>query len=156
MFRGAKNINEVELVHWLSSQLHVNSLEDWYRVSVQHIRTIASLPGKIKYFFNFQNLIIRWDAKDLAAVLSRVYPEHKWEMEKLLRQSGPIKSSQRLLRLAVEEIFPSEGIQVKVDVEMSDVQEEYLHPFLVHAESERQIELDIYIPRLNLAFEYQV
>lgn len=49
------------------------------------------------------------DLKGLASLLMRVYPEHKWDIDKLVRQSGPIKSSQRILYCIVQELYPTEG-----------------------------------------------
>ena len=52
------------------------------------------------------------DAKALTSLLVEVYPTHQWNMERLLRDAGPIKSSQRQLYNVVRELLPAEGKNV--------------------------------------------
>lgn len=94
--------------------------------------------------------------EDLARVILRVYPDHKWDITKLLRQAGPIKSAQRMLAVAVQQLFPGTGNNKNcVTHHLSDVREDYLHPALFF-KSGKPMELDVFVFQLNLAFEYQV
>ena len=52
-------------------------------------------------------------AKGFASLLMRVYPEHYWDVDKLLKQR-PIKSSQRMLYKILLELFPNEGRKAKL------------------------------------------
>src|SRR4051794_39157937 len=46
---------------------------------------------------------------------------------------------------SIKELFP--------DV---DIRKDYKHPLLMFSESKKEMELDIFLPELKLAFEYQV
>lgn len=46
---------------------------------------------------------------ELAVLVTECYPEHKWDMRKLIRHAKPIKSSQQLLCKIVKELLPTEG-----------------------------------------------
>ena len=88
--------NQRKFLEWMGENLYIKELEDWYRVSLQQISKIAPISG-IK------------STKGLASMLQNVYPDHKWNLEKLLSK-GPIKASQRMLTLAIKKIFPKQGI----------------------------------------------
>jgi len=65
-------------------------------------------------------------------------------MGKLLRQAGPIKASQHRLYQIVQELLPNE-----------DVKENFNHPDLIHTNSGKPMELDVFVPALKLALEFQ-
>jgi hypothetical protein len=54
------------------------------------------------------------------------------------------RSSQRWLKIVVMDIFPGQ-----------EIREEYLHPNMIFPGSRIKMELDLYIPALSIAFEYQ-
>eukprot|EP01121_Diplochlamys_sp_Union-15-3_P011347 TRINITY_DN3277_c0_g1_i2.p1 TRINITY_DN3277_c0_g1~~TRINITY_DN3277_c0_g1_i2.p1 ORF type:complete len:158 (-),score=17.55 TRINITY_DN3277_c0_g1_i2:6-479(-) len=74
-------------------------------------------------------------------LLSRVFPSHPWKQEMFIQQK---KSSQRNLLSIVKQVLPQD----------TDVIENYVDNAWRY-ESGKQIELDIYIPTMKLAFEYQ-
>jgi hypothetical protein len=65
--------NQKRFIHWLSKELQIFHLEDWYRVSLKDIQRVAPTT-----LFIYQ--------KGLATVLSDLYPQHPWELAKLSSQ----------------------------------------------------------------------
>ena len=82
-------------VEWLADKLKVEQLEDWYRVSFQEINKWA--PAALLH------------KRNLGRFLQESYPEHPWDLGRLENKSGVIKSSQRILFVAVKELFPNSG-----------------------------------------------
>ena len=89
--------NQQDLIDWLTETLHIKTLDDWYRVSLEQIARFVS-PTSIK------------NAQQLAQVLQELYPTHTWDVEKLTTRKGPIKAAQRLLTAMVRELFPTAGL----------------------------------------------
>lgn len=103
-------------------------------------------------------------------MLTEVYPNFPWDIEKLT--GGPIKASQRLLALKVKKLFPETGQHCAYVCSnaslkycyckgcfqslftVSDVHEDYEYSQL-QFNSGRPMQLDVFIPALSLAFEYQ-
>eukprot|EP01118_Nematostelium_gracile_P011816 TRINITY_DN4258_c0_g1_i6.p1 TRINITY_DN4258_c0_g1~~TRINITY_DN4258_c0_g1_i6.p1 ORF type:complete len:738 (+),score=126.67 TRINITY_DN4258_c0_g1_i6:54-2267(+) len=75
-------------------------------------------------------------SRDVLQHLPRVFPEHQWDLDKLWKRSS--KSSQRELASVIRALFPHS----KIVEEYRDTQNEY-------------IELDLFLPKERLAFEYQ-
>ncbi len=75
--------------------------------------------------------------RPLPIALRVAYPEIEWSF--VITSEG-----QSYLKLMLESIFHGYNID-----------ENYKHPTLKHLKSNRPIELDLFIPSLNLAFEYQ-
>lgn len=71
-------------------------------------------------------------------MLESVYPEHEWNPKLFLST----KKVQKILYNLITKLFPNENIL-----------EDYRHPELRFASNSR-MELDIYLPGKNLAFEY--
>jgi hypothetical protein len=86
-----------DVVDWISKELRISSLEDWYRVSQTQIEKIAPLSS---LFYS----------KGLSMILTEVYPDYQWDLKKLEDRKIPIKSSQRMLTIFVREFFPNSGI----------------------------------------------
>ena len=85
---------KLEVVNWLTERLRIKTIDEWYRVSAGEIRREISI--------NFLN------EYPLVHLLQQGYPNHLWDVPKLLhKRSGSAKSSQRILTRIVEEIFPS-------------------------------------------------
>lgn len=75
-------------------------------------------------------------------ILKNVYSDHNWDEHKFVQRGQ--KSAQRKLCVIVQDLFPQ-----------AVVYEDYNHPKLKF-HSGGAAELDVYIPQLKLAFEYQV
>jgi len=74
----------IELIEWLTQELKIGLLDEWYRVSWTQIIEKISMDFFIKY--------------PLDQVLLEVYPDHKWNVSKLQAKSlGASNSSQRIL-----------------------------------------------------------
>jgi len=73
-------------------------------------------------------------------LLSDIYPNHKWDKEKLFGRQK--KSSQWRLYKTLQEIFPP-GVEIL---------EEYQLPVLL--ETGNLMTFDIYVPSLNIMVEY--
>lgn len=118
--------NASKYVNWLTSTLEINSPEQWYNVG----RTqIAALKG---------TLLMR-KCQGMCKMLSKYIPSHKWK-HKLLHKH---KIQPNLVRL-LQKLFP-----------YADVRMNFKHPNLRHSQTQKRIELDVYMPSIGLAFEYQ-
>ena len=111
------------------NKFSIKTNDDWYRLSLNQLRMIQG-GG---------NLINRFGS--MYEVLKTAYPNITWDEEKFTRRDK--KSSQRLLFLHLQSIFPT-----------YEIIEDFKHPSLFQQQQD-SFELDIFIPLLNLAFEYQ-
>ena len=133
------------MFEWLEGQLGIKSLDQWYRVSVEQVQKLASFGGQLTLAL-------------LAELLQANYSQHQWEKEKLLRSGGaPSRASQRTVLIALQEIFPSFGKIYVINrtcnaSNFSDIYEEYKYS---NTNTLTQMELDIFLPQLSLAIEYQ-
>lgn len=84
-----------EFLEWMSKELKIKGLEDWYRVSLHQVRQVVPLGI--------------FQGKPLAKALQEVYPEYNWDVAKLQVRRSTIKASQRMLAAVVHEIFPLSG-----------------------------------------------
>jgi hypothetical protein len=136
-------IRITELVDHLNAKLSIANESDWYRISLKD-PDVLPLRKVVEAFGSIYGL------------LSTVYPTHKWEVSKFLRQK---KSKQRKLKTRVAELFPNEG---KVNCFLFS---HVSHHILVRAEifeemttslpqSLQQFRFDLFLPRLNLMLEY--
>jgi hypothetical protein len=86
-------------VEWLSEQLQLRSLDDWYRVSGKQLQKFVPTVG-------FGTTILpNW--------LQRIYPEHNWDISKLIMKGTSIKASRRELAATIHKIFPELGMNFK-------------------------------------------
>lgn len=85
------NPKEQELIiHWLGDKLGTVSLSSWYRISMRQIHKL-----------------VRIESSDMLAYMLRtVYPSHNWDLDKLSKQGGISKASQRELVIAMKQLFP--------------------------------------------------
>ncbi len=138
------------------------SPEEWYLVRTRDIAAV--------FFSNYYQ-------HNMSELLQTVYPEYHWNAEQI-RMKGQMKidysahrayrlsllkndsnknndnkdrvippsnsKSERRLYLAVEKLFPQREIEVN-----------YKHPWLIWSQRKSFMQLDIYIPSLQLAIEYQ-
>jgi len=85
-----------------------------------------------------QTLIKR--AGSLYGLFGIVYPDRTWDLN-LLKQVG---KTQSVLFRVLQSLFPQHIVEVN-----------YRHPELLFEKSKKSMELDVYVPNLRLAFEYQ-
>jgi hypothetical protein len=86
-------------------------------------------------------LIKRGFADNLYGILSQCFPEYKFEESMF---DPPAKSQHRVYKLLCN-IFPH----------ITDIQMNYKHPQLQFSHHSKKMELDVFIPSLSLAIEYQ-
>ena len=136
--------NLEEYIHWLSKELHIEQLDHWYRVSIPQIDKIGGYS-------------IIHNNGGLGVVLGKVYPKHHWDLVKI--KSNIKKCHQRQLFITVKMIFPDMGefffFFHRDFYYFSEVLEDYSHPELSFTKSNQNMQLDIYIPKLRIAFEFQ-
>ena len=95
----------------------------------------------------------------LAELLIERYPEHQWETVLLFR--GKMAQQKRLER-AVASLFPVSLLLLGIELLITSLKNVEIksnarkESELINPETLQALELDIYIPSLNLAFEYQV
>ena len=87
--------NRIALMKQLSSQLEIEELEDWYRVSLSQIRR------QFKYMTVFKR-------HPLKSLLPDTFPNHNWDVYKLVFRNG-LKATQRQLKMTVKQLFPTSG-----------------------------------------------
>ena len=117
-------------------------MEDWYRISLNQIEELGSLT-------------IVQSHGNLGDLLSKVYPEHPWDSNIFSSNGYQRRASQRILKIKIQELFPNAGILVFQTFLYSSsvVHECFVHPKL-QFESGVFMQLDIFLPELSLAFEY--
>eukprot|EP01124_Arcella_intermedia_P025305 TRINITY_DN4503_c1_g2_i2.p1 TRINITY_DN4503_c1_g2~~TRINITY_DN4503_c1_g2_i2.p1 ORF type:complete len:395 (-),score=66.80 TRINITY_DN4503_c1_g2_i2:843-2027(-) len=113
-----------------SRHLFITHPADWYRISRDQIKHV----GGVNLFKTFGTL---------GKALQYVYPDMQWDFAKFSLRGK--KSTQRWLRILLQQLLPD-----------TDVFEDFLHPDLVwDDQSNQRMELDLWVPKYNLALEYQ-
>lgn len=105
----------------------ISSVNDWERVSWKQIKQEGG-SGLVTYFNS-----------SLFDMLSRIYPNENWNKENLQRSNK--KSSQKWLFTLLKNLFVGK-----------EIIEEYFE--FISRESGIALELDIFLPEIKLAFEY--
>jgi len=80
----------------LKEKLKIIDLNDWYRISWNQIREVH------QYMSVFQKY-------PLEKLLEESYPHHQWNISTLQSKGKYVKSSQRWLRIIIQELFPQSG-----------------------------------------------
>ena len=120
--------NWIVYLDWLKVKLGFDSMEDWYLVTVDDfIRHNGASPLKIT-------------GSSPSKIVLKTYPEYDWEVERFYDGK---KNQKRLFRI-IRDIFPNQIIHF-----------DFKHHEMRFESSNYPMELDIWIPSLNLAFEYQ-
>ena len=112
----------------LGRKLGFESPEDWYNLTVDTL--VKNNGGRLYLTFNYS----------IAELVMTAYPEWKLEESNF---NGPSKRQFHLQKI-VESLFPNESIRSN-----------YKHPDLRFAGTNRKMEIDIFLEKLNLGFEYQ-
>jgi len=129
--RGRVLEDEAELDKLLTSleeALGIRNPEEWYRVTTEQLKNL-----KVPFFYYKAN---GSSPNGLVALLSKRYPKIEWDAEVFFGR-GYRRATQRWLTTMLADLFPSETILV-----------DYIHPDL-------RFQVDIFLPEVNLAFEYQ-
>ena len=84
-----------KLVSELQIKLKIKDLEDWYRISLEQLKSSFSLSQLSK--------------KDMVVMLKTAYPRHSWDLNRLSGTNIPTRSSQRILAVALRELFPGKS-----------------------------------------------
>ena len=123
-------INAKILINQLISTFLVQKKSDWYRISVEQIAQFVN--GASDYCIGgLKNLLVTQ------------FPQENWQFLNQNKGRGK-KASQRWLLISIQRLIKFRFILL----------ENYHHP-LMKFKSETIAELDIYIPELNVGFEYQ-
>ena len=120
--------NIIEFIESLREKFKVLTDDDWYRISNEQIQLSGGRSLIMKYGSFYK-------------LLKSIYPEKKWKKSKF--QNRNKRSSQRWMFLQIKKLFPK-----------YEVIEEFLHEELSRV-SGRAIEIDCFIPSLQIGFEFQ-
>eukprot|EP01128_Nolandella_sp_AFSM9_P010607 TRINITY_DN7365_c0_g1_i1.p1 TRINITY_DN7365_c0_g1~~TRINITY_DN7365_c0_g1_i1.p1 ORF type:complete len:309 (+),score=42.29 TRINITY_DN7365_c0_g1_i1:27-953(+) len=118
-----------QLLKYVEKELKHESLEDWHRVST---RQLQELKG---------DYIVK-KRGGLYQVLTEFYPDQDWQRN--VFQFRGKKAMQNKLALAARQLFLE-----------AEVLQDSTPRYLEYEDTSRAIELDVHIPSLNIAFEYQ-
>eukprot|EP01114_Cavostelium_apophysatum_P007737 TRINITY_DN1990_c0_g1_i5.p1 TRINITY_DN1990_c0_g1~~TRINITY_DN1990_c0_g1_i5.p1 ORF type:complete len:848 (+),score=203.21 TRINITY_DN1990_c0_g1_i5:93-2636(+) len=111
----------------IGKELNIKHWEDWYLVTREQV------------FKNAGFTILRYYGDSLMNALEAVYPEHPWKSHKALDIERRSSKAQSHLFKAVLSIFPGKSV----------------HNNFKYQLDQTPIEVDVAVPSLSLAFEYQ-
>ena len=121
-----------------------------YKPYQQYTKSIEFFTKQLKYLQkefsirekkDWYRLQCRTSEIDLYHSLKTIYPNERWKKKEFLMRGK--KAQQRLLFIQVQKIYPKFYII------------ENYRPFFLMGENERALEYDIFVPPINIAFEYQ-
>jgi len=116
-------------LHSIASTLNIQNMEEWERVSISEIRAIGKTPVATTISELHHLLLESHRMKDSSSTFLKMLERRK-------------KAKQRLLYSHIKRVF-----------EGKDCHEDYLLP--THLSTTRSKELDIFVSRISVAFEYQ-
>jgi len=122
------NTNVRNYMDNVAKKLHVQDFQDWYKISTKDLSSVG-VYKQLKY------------KGGLRKILPEYYPEYNWDLKKF--EGIHFKASQKRVTILMGELFPN-----------VEIWSDYVHPDLKYPDSNRSMELDIYIPALSLAVEY--
>src|SRR5207244_3286577 len=82
-----------QMIGWLGEQLSIKRLIDFYRVSLQELGKWVPVRS----------------GKELGNMLEVAYPQHQWNTKLFGKEGGHPKASQRHLKNAIQQLFPTHG-----------------------------------------------
>lgn len=118
--------NRKRYLEWLGRELRIKSYEDWYSVSND------------KLYKNHGAGLLDYCKGSQALAIIEAFPEHAWDIEKFSHMRMNQKRIFRIIRKR-----------------FSDAVWQYKHPDLRFSDTGRKMELDIWIPSIKTAVEYQ-
>lgn len=124
-----KTFTSSEILKKIADIYKIDTLEDWYRISKFQLLSIQVYYHLRRY-------------GGLPSLLKREYPDFNWDFTKFSAKNK--KSKQRELFVVVCQLFGSN----------EEILEDYIHP-KIERSNNMKIEFDIFVPKWNLAFEYQ-
>lgn len=120
--------NVVFFLKWFAELLNISKLNDWYHVSREDFVSAGASTLFDKY-------------GSLLSLLQEYYPEHDWSQSKM----GKIVSKgQAMMFRLLQDIFPDTEIIMN-----------YVHPNIVFPVTSGRMEFDVFIPKHQLALEFQ-
>lgn len=111
--------------------MNITNSEDWISVTKEIVRSNYGTTLLQKHGSTFK-------------ILTKYLPEIFTDTRDSNKRKSISKKQLKLLEF-IQEIYSNE----------TDIYVSYLHPDLLFLESKKPMELDIYLPSLKLAFEYQ-
>jgi len=120
--------NQKWYMDWLAEELGITELDGWY-IYDRDVLNRSKGGGLLGLY-----------STSLARILVTLYPNHDWDIPRLLK----VGKAQKQIHKIIEEIFPEE-----------EVISNFKHPDLRFSESNYRMELDIWVPSMMLAIEYQ-
>jgi hypothetical protein len=115
-----------ECLDWVGKQLGITHLDEWNKIT----RTAARQRGA--------GGLLSYHGNSLPKMLRAVYSEHKWN------RRDKMSAAHFHWWYVLKSHLQGEVVLLN-----------YKHPMMFHAASHRRMELDIYVPSLQLAFECQ-
>jgi len=113
---------------WVEDELRITKLSQWY-----------VYDRNILYKYHGGGILAKYQSS-LKKILLDIYPDYDWDIGKLIKIG---KNELQLLKI-IKNLFPREKIK-----------HNYKHETMRFTKTNRKMELDIFIPSLKLAFEYQ-
>ncbi len=141
-----------EYFDWLSSHFQFTTATDWHAVRVEDV----------------DNGILQMHRNSLYEALATVYPEYEWNHQDFVgivvgpHQQHDSKAQKKLFKI-VQSLFyryqssysPTRSNYSSSKPVLLSIIPNYRHPSACYSRSKQPLELDIYIPHLSLALEYQ-
>eukprot|EP00026_Physarum_polycephalum_P000781 Phypoly_transcript_00782.p1 GENE.Phypoly_transcript_00782~~Phypoly_transcript_00782.p1 ORF type:complete len:944 (+),score=105.33 Phypoly_transcript_00782:1215-4046(+) len=121
----------LEDVEAIAKHLHITQLSDWYHVPKAHIKLVPGTHSLLKQYPTVESL------------LRAAYPTHAWDSETFTKY-GKRGTPQTYLQRIVRTLFP--GMEIGTNVRGRHG---------MKGERGAPLEIDIFLPSLNLGFEYQ-
>lgn len=126
--------NVKQFLEWAAKELRLSSLEDWYNVTQTQLQEL-SFGGILRQYGT------------LGDVLKKAYPDYHWDFLKFREKRGQQmltgKTHSHLFKV-MQHLIPN----------AQDIYTNYPHPDLIYSGSKKYVELDVFVPSLNLAIEY--
>jgi hypothetical protein len=122
--------------------LQIQSPSAWYGVTNKQLRQLGIYYNIMKH-------------GGLYKILSQLYPSENWDYKRLAAHPFLTRrAAEKQAKVSVERLLTDEHV-VKEPIALSDIYYNIRPPTFRNRNERDSVELDIYIPRLKLALEYQ-